>query len=150
MISLQRSNKERFKKVLEPIHRTFWKRVYKKSLRKISSLKSSLKKRSYDYGVLFEITNDQIREMYLSSYGKECRYCDTILKINNIVCDNIVPLSKQGDSKIENLQLICKSCNSRKGPLNEKDFLKIVKWISKQSMEVKIYMLRKLAKGGRY
>ena len=44
MISLQRSNKERFKKVLEPIHRTFWKRVYKKSLRKISSLRAVLQK----------------------------------------------------------------------------------------------------------
>jgi len=143
-------DEERFKTTLEPIHRTFWKKVYKKSLRKISSLKSSLKKRSYDHGVIFEITHNELKDMYLSSYGKECRYCSTILKINNIVCDHIVPLSKEGDSKIDNLQLICKSCNCRKGPLDEKDFLKVVKWVSKQSMEVKTYLLRKLAKGGRY
>ena len=67
-----------------------------------------------------------------------------------MVCDHIVPLSKGGDSVLENLQLICRSCNTRKGPLDEKDFLKIVNWVSKQTIEVKKYLLRKLAKGGRY
>jgi len=142
--------KERFKLVLFPIHKTFWERVHKKLLRKISTLKSSLKRRSYDCGVIFDITSKDLKELFLEFYGKECRYCDKILRINTIVCDHIVPLSKGGDSIKENLQLICRSCNSRKGPLNEKDFLKIVKWISKQSIEVKEYLLRKLAKGGRY
>lgn len=142
--------KERFKLVLFPIHKTFWERVHKKLLRKISTLKSSLKRRSYDCGVIFDITSKDLKELFLEFYGKECRYCDKILRINTIVCDHIVPLSKGGDSIKENLQLICRSCNSRKGPLNEKDFLNIVKWISKQSIEVKQYLLRKLAKGGRY
>tara|TARA_Y100000310_G_C20580164_1_gene762559 strand:+ start:586 stop:1023 length:438 start_codon:yes stop_codon:yes gene_type:complete len=142
--------KERFKQVLYPIHKTFWERVHKKLLRKISTLKSSLKRRSYDNGVIFDISSKDLKELFLDFYGKECRYCDKILRINTIVCDHIVPLTKGGDSTKGNLQLICRSCNSRKGPLDEKDFLKIVKWISKQSMEVKQYLLRKLAKGGRY
>jgi len=142
--------KERFKQVLYPIHKTFWERVYKKLLRKISTLKSSLKRRSHENGVIFEINSKDLKELFFKFYGKECRYCDKILKINTIVCDHIVPLTKGGDSTKQNLQLICRSCNSRKGPLNEEDFLKIVKWISKQSMEVKQYLLRKLAKGGRY
>ena len=142
--------KERFKLVLFPIHKTFWERVHKKLLRKISTLKSSLKRRSHECGVIFDITSKDLKELFLEFYGKECRYCDKILRINTIVCDHIVPLSKGGDSIKENLQLICRSCNSRKGPLNEKDFLNIVKWISKQSIEVKQYLLRKLAKGGRY
>ena len=142
--------KERFKLVLFPIHKTFWERVHKKLLRKISTLKSSLKRRSYEHGVLFNISNKDLKELFLKLYGRECRYCDKTLRINTMVCDHIVPLSKGGDSTKENLQLICRSCNSRKGPLKEEDFLRIVKWISKQSMEVKDYLLRKLAKGGRY
>ena len=144
------NEKERFKRVLYPIHKTFWERVHKKLLRKISTLKSSLKRRSYENGVIFDISSNDLKNLFFESYGQECRYCDKILRINTIVCDHIVPLTKGGDSTQGNLQLICRSCNSRKGPLDEKDFLKIVKWISKQSMEVKEYLLRKLAKGGRY
>ena len=67
-----------------------------------------------------------------------------------MVCDHIVPISKEGDSVLKNLQLICRSCNTRKGPLDEKDFLKVVNWVNRQTLEVKAYLLRKLAKGGRY
>tara|TARA_Y100001963_G_C6710382_1_gene413977 strand:+ start:545 stop:982 length:438 start_codon:yes stop_codon:yes gene_type:complete len=142
--------KEQFKRVLEPIHKTFWKRAYKKLLRKISTLKSSLKRRSHEYGVLFDINSRDLKVLFLTHYGKECKYCDKILKLNTIACDHIVPISKDGPSVINNLQLICRTCNTRKGPLDEKDFLDIVKWISMQKEEVSKYVLRKLAKGGRY
>ena len=144
------NKKERFKKVLEPIHRTFWQRVYKKLNRKMSALKSSLKRRSYDHGVIFDITLNEIEDLFYDCYGKKCRYCETILRINNMVCDHIVPIVKEGDSVVENLQLICRSCNSRKGPLDEEDFKGIIEWANTQTLEVKEYVLRKLAKGGRY
>ena len=144
------NKKERFKKVLEPIHRTFWQRVYKKLNRKMSALKSSLKRRSYDHGVIFDITLNEIEDLFYDCYGRKCRYCETILRINNMVCDHIVPIVKEGDSIIENLQLICRSCNSRKGPLDEIDFKGIIEWANTQTLEVKEYVLRKLAKGGRY
>ena len=47
--------KEDFKKVLVPIHGKFWQRAYKKTLRKISTLKSTLKKRSADNNIKFDI-----------------------------------------------------------------------------------------------
>ena len=144
------NKKERFKKVLEPIHRTFWQRVYKKLNRKMSALKSSLKRRSYDHGVIFDITLNEIEDLFYDCYGRKCRYCETILRINNMVCDHIVPIVKEGDSIIGNLQLICRSCNSRKGPLDEEDFKGIIEWANTQTLEVKEYVLRKLAKGGRY
>ena len=40
-----------------------------------------------------------------------------------MVCDHIIPLSKQGKSIPKNLQMICKTCNTRKGALKEKDAL---------------------------
>ena len=90
-------DKETFREVLEPHHRTYWKIAYKK-----------------------------------------------------LQSDHIMPLAKEGDSVIDNLQLICKSCNTRKGPLDEDDFKYLMQWVEQLKDETKAYVLRKLAKGGRY
>ena len=69
-------DKEIFKEVLEPHHRTYWKIAYTKLQRKMQSLKSSLKKRSEDNDVLFKIDMEELRKMFHTSYGKGCKYCD--------------------------------------------------------------------------
>ena len=143
-------DKETFREVLEPHHRTYWKIAYKKLQRKMQSLKSSLKKRSEDSQVLFMIDMDEIREMFYNSYGDGCKYCNRKMTLKNMVCDHIIPLAKEGDSVIENLQLICKSCNTRKGPLDEDEFKYLMQWVEHLKDETKEYVLRKLAKGGRY
>jgi len=143
-------DKEIFKEVLEPHHRTYWKIAYTKLQRKMQSLKSSLKKRSEDNNVLFKIDMEELRKMFHTSYGKGCKYCDRKMTIRNMVCDHIIPLAKGGESTVKNLQLICKSCNTRKGPLDEKDFIDLIQWVGKLKDETKEYVLRKLAKGGRY
>ncbi len=139
-----------FREKLVPIHRTYWNQAYKRLMRKISILKSNLRKRSEENDVIFNITLDELKELFLENYGKECKYCEKQLNIRTIACDHIIPLSKGGDSVIENLQLICKTCNTRKGPLDEEDYLSLIDWVKKQTMEVREYIMRKLAKGGRY
>jgi len=47
--------KEDFKKVLFPIHRNFWQIAYKKLMSKISTLKSTLKRRSKENNIKFDI-----------------------------------------------------------------------------------------------
>jgi 5-methylcytosine-specific restriction endonuclease McrA len=143
-------DKNHFKEVLEPHHRTYWKIAYTKLQRKMQSLKSSLKKRSEDNNVLFKIDMEELRAMFHESYGKQCKYCDKTLTLRNMVCDHLIPLTKGGESTVKNLQLICKACNTRKGPLDEKDFIKLIEWVDKLQDETKEYVLRKLAKGGRY
>ena len=143
-------DKEKFKEVLEPEHRTYWKITYTKLQRKMQSLKSSLKKRSEDADVKFDISMDNLREMFFKIYGKSCRYCRKRLVLKNIVCDHIIPLSKGGESTLKNLQLICKTCNTRKGPLDELDFEELILWVETLKDETREYVLRKLAKGGRY
>ena len=142
--------KEDFEKVLVPIHGAYWQRAYKKLLRKMSVLKSSLKRRSIDADVKFQIELPELKKMFLKTYGGECNYCSKILTYRNIACDHIIPLSKGGDSVIENLQLICKTCNTRKGPLDEKDFSMLLQLVIELPEEISKYVLRKLAKGGRY
>tara|TARA_R100001463_G_scaffold135082_1_gene197945 strand:+ start:2036 stop:2470 length:435 start_codon:yes stop_codon:yes gene_type:complete len=142
--------KEDFKKVLVPVHGTFWQKAYKKLLRKISTLKSSLKRRSIESDVVFDMELIQLKQMFLACYGKKCRYCTKVLTYRNIACDHIIPLTKGGDSTEENLQLICKTCNTRKGPLDEKDFNLLVDLVLELPEELSTYVMRKLAKGGRY
>lgn len=143
-------NSAKFKKVLYPVHKTYWKKAEQKLRRKISALRSSLKKRSEDSGVDFSITSHEIQKMFYDCYGNDCRYCGKQLNIRTIACDHIIPLSKGGPSIKENLQLICRTCNTRKGPLNEDSFGYVMEWVSEQEEEVANYLMRKLAKGGRY
>lgn len=88
--------------------------------------------------------------MFYSSYGKGCKYCDKQLTFRTIACDHIIPLTKGGPSTKENLQLICKTCNTRKGPLNENDFTLLIQLIGDLPEELSVYVMKKLAKGGRY
>ena len=69
---------------------------------------------------------DELRDMFFNSYGKGCRYCDKKMTLRNMVCDHIIPLDKNGNSTVDNLQILCKSCNTRKGPLDEEDCIEIM------------------------
>tara|TARA_R110000765_G_scaffold384558_4_gene476271 strand:+ start:1114 stop:1596 length:483 start_codon:yes stop_codon:yes gene_type:complete len=148
--TMAKITKAQFQVVLEPVHRTFWKQAYVKLRRKISSLKSSLKKRSELAEVDCIITTDELEALFYSKYGTPCKYCEKVLNIRTIACDHVVPLKKKGPSIISNLQLICRTCNTRKGPLHEADFNLVMDWIKGQPEELGAYLLRKLAKGGRY
>jgi len=44
--------------------------------------------------------------------GEICRKCG---KIDNLSIDHIKPLSRDGTNDLENLQILCKQCNSKKG-----------------------------------
>jgi len=143
-------SKNDFKEKLFPIHRTFWEMAYKKLSAKMSTLKSSLKRRSEEYDVEFKIDSPDIRKMFYDIYGTQCKYCEKKLNFRTIACDHIIPLSKGGSTTVENLQLICKACNTRKGPLDEKDFDILIQLIQELPAEICMYVMKKLAKGGRY
>ena len=49
----------------------------------------------------------------------KCKNCE---KEKNLVLDHIVPLSQRGNNNIENLQVLCKLCNQKKGNKNPLPF----------------------------
>lgn len=138
---------KKFSHKLKVNHKHFAKKVFHRLMKKTSVLKSSLKKRSKEYEVKFEITLDEVRELFLKYYGRKCRYCRNILVVSNIVCDHIYPISMGGNSDPSNLQIICKRCNTRKGNLTHKEFESLMKFLKSKSVNMRDYVLRKLAKG---
>jgi hypothetical protein len=50
--------------------------------------------------------------MLINRDDYKCKVCETH---DNITVDHIIPLSKGGTDELDNLQLLCRSCNSSKG-----------------------------------
>ena len=139
---------ERFKKKLRRYHKHFAKKVFHRLMKKSSTLRTTLKRRSKEYEVEFKISLTEVRELLHKAYGRKCRYCTTRLLVNNMACDHIHPLSLGGVSTPDNLQMICMRCNTRKGPLTDKSFGKLLRWLSHQEEELAKYVLKKLSSRG--
>jgi 5-methylcytosine-specific restriction endonuclease McrA len=114
-------------------------------MKKSSTLRSTLKRRSKEYEVEFNISLEEVRNLLYGVYGKQCNYCKSKLVVSNMVCDHIMPLSLGGNSTPGNLQMICGRCNTRKGPLTDKDFTKVLRWLDRQDYELRKYVLRKMS-----
>lgn len=56
--------------------------------------------------------NVNIKDVVFKMYGKKCLACGSE---ENISLDHIIPIHKKGTNTIDNLQPLCKSCNSKKG-----------------------------------
>ena len=136
---------QKFFNKLKKLHGHYHKRVFHRLMNKSSTLRSSLKRRSKDFEVEFDIALNEIRTMLYRSYGKSCKYCKTQLNVTNMVCDHITPISAGGPSIKKNLEMICKSCNIRKGPMTGKDFQRFVNWLTKQPVYVAKFIKRKMA-----
>ena len=138
---------DKLEKRLKKLHGTHSNVIFNKLMRKATTLKASLKKRSRDVDVYCNITVTDIREMIVDVYGNKCRYCDAKILHKNMACDHIFPLSDGGESIVKNLQFICKRCNTRKGPLTHEEYNCLLEWLKHKPNRMVNYVLRKLAKG---
>ena len=58
------------------------------------------------------IGNKKVRGLVFNKYGEICLRCGTTEKIS---IDHVIPIYKGGLNEMDNLQPLCKSCNSWKG-----------------------------------
>lgn len=120
---------EKFESKAGSVHKIALARFAKKMDKRVRSWRSSLSTRSKKYNVEYDLSIDETREIMYESYGESCRYCTVVMDINNLVLDHRVPISKNGPSTKENLQVICKKCNAMKGSLDEDHFHLLLEWL---------------------
>lgn len=56
--------------------------------------------------------SNKLRKQVFERDKYRCKHCETHLDLS---CDHIHPESKGGETTLENLQTLCRSCNSKKG-----------------------------------
>ena len=74
-------------------------------------LKGNRKRRALVYGCKsFPYTISDI----IKKDGLQCYLCDKLLTKKQITLDHLIPLSRGGDDKAENIKICCRSCNCSK------------------------------------
>ena len=53
---------------------------------------------------------------------RRCNGCKEIFEFSDMTIDHIMPRSRGGTDALENLQLLCQSCNSSKGPRTQEEW----------------------------
>lgn len=138
---------DKFLEKIKGTHKRNLAKVVTRIMKRTATVKSSLVTRSKKYNVECNITVDELRQLMFDSYGTTCKYCDKILKIDNMVFDHIVPISKQGTSNIDNLQIICRTSNGMKGSLIEEHFDVLLEWLTTVPKELQDDVRIRLSKG---
>jgi 5-methylcytosine-specific restriction endonuclease McrA len=126
---------ERFEEKAGTVHKRKLRKFAERIDKRCSGWKSSLATRSKKANVECNATITELRQLIYDYYGTSCKYCGRRLDINNIVIDHISPISKGGNSNIENLQVICKASNSMKGSLDEQHFQILLDWLNTEAPE---------------
>ena len=71
--------------------------------------------------------NYTLSELKLIEKVKEenttCYYCGDSLKSKNRTIDHKIPISRGGQTTLDNLVVSCKRCNEEKGMMNDEEYL---------------------------
>ncbi len=113
----------------------------KKLAKKLTAAKTTWAKKN-------NTTPEEIEERIINVIGSPCKYCFEIIDAKNISIDHDNPLSRGGENDVNNIRLICKRCNVRKGKLNGLEYSMILKILRKMEKDAREYILNKLSLRG--
>ena len=77
-------------------------------------------------GIPERIVLAEVRDLMRESIHNPCPYCQEAVLPKTMSLDHVIPLARGGAHKIENCQIICDVCNSRKGALSDGEYRSLV------------------------
>jgi 5-methylcytosine-specific restriction endonuclease McrA len=138
---------EKFLDKIKCCHKRNLAKVVARIMKRTNTAKAGLVTRSKKYDVECNITVDELRHLVYEAYGTPCKYCGRPITIQNLVFDHIVPISKNGSSNKDNLQIICRTSNGMKGSLTEEHFDILLNWLKTIPEELEKDIRIRLSKG---
>ena len=82
------------------------------NLYKYHNFISDSDKKDHGIEVIRKKISEKIRNRIFKRDDYKCKICGSK---DNLIIDHIIPFSKGGITEIDNLQTLCKNCNSKKG-----------------------------------
>ena len=76
-----------------------------------------------------------IRNYLLEKHGRKCFYCGKA--VSDFEVEHMLPKSKGGSNRIDNLTLSCHDCNEKKGTLTAEEFIKQTLSAKKAATKIK-------------
>lgn len=126
---------------------------YNKSLRSKLKFKDPLKWKTrmiyislHGYGI--KASNEYIQNIIEKT--PTCVYCLIQIPLKDYSVDHIIPRSRGGTDTLNNIHLICKSCNFMKGSLLDNEFRQLLDWLNDKPEIYKILKQRLKASGFMY
>lgn len=117
---------------------------------KIHNAVSANRRRCKDVGLECSLTHASVEQDFLLSYGTLCKYCGTQMTLKNMAYDHIRALARGFGSFPENMQWICKKCNTRKGPLDDEEYRAFIQFIGGLSEMSRSYIFHKMSQRTKY
>ncbi len=129
---------DNFQNIIEKYHGKCIKTTKKKLYNKLVSARRVWAKNS-------NCTPEEIESLITGSLGNKCIYCNEGLDVKNMSLDHDTPTARGGDSSLNNLKIVCKRCNRRKGILTRSEYKILLEFIFRMKEEARKYILKKLS-----
>jgi 5-methylcytosine-specific restriction endonuclease McrA len=127
-------------------------------MKRTLSIYNGQKKRASEFGIVLPFTLDELRSYItppelnekIPFENRTCR-CGVKLTIKNVAIDHKTPISRGGGWDLINLQLLCKSCNFRKGSLTSEEYKRLLHFAFEQLEDKgREDLFRRLTLGGKW
>jgi HNH endonuclease len=76
----------------------------------------------------------------------ECRYCHGFFVVSELAADHAVPLSRQGELGLGNIDYPCINCNRAKGSMTPAEFSKLIEFLERELPLARRDILGRLSK----